>query len=219
MKNIWCLVVICSLVGYTQTYGQTDSIKEVITHKGFFFSVNTGPVIGNIVLDGNDSMNSKMEISGIGGQVDIKVGGVVSEYANLIISVDLAYRMISAPSISLNGISVKTKDGVTASDLLFGVGITKYFMPSNAFISATFGSGSFGMEYTKVNILNLSDSKNFNVNSADGFGFQLKGGIEWWYDENWGIGVTGGIAKIMVDDPEGKFSTTKYFLQLSATFN
>ena len=185
-------------------------------HDGFYLSLTGGPAFGSITLDGTNGGFDKIELSGAGGQFDFKIGLVVSEEANLILSFDLISRAISSPTLTMDGTTVNTTSDVTASDLLFGAGITKYFMPANIFINATVGAGQFSL-----------DLNNTTSNSQTGFGFQIKGGKEWWVSDNWALGVAAGLSYISAPDQtdpslprySGTLSTTKFFVVFNTTFN
>jgi hypothetical protein len=186
------------------------------THDGFYLSLAGGPAFGTITLNATGVFFKKQEYSGTGFQFDFKIGGVISEEANLILSFDMMGRAISGPTITQDGASGTTTSDITASDVMYGVGITKYFMPSNIFISATVGVGSFAVGNT-----------NAQAKSQSGFGFQLKGGKEWWVSDNWGLGVAAGFAYISADDQKepsypsytATLSTTKFFVVFNTTFN
>jgi hypothetical protein len=88
-------------------------------------------------------------------------------------------------------------------------------MPDNYFINATVGLGKFTMQYN-----------NTQSTSESGFGFQIKGGKEWWVSDNWALGVAGGLAYLSANDQtvsgsnySGKLSTTKIFVVFNTTFN
>ncbi|HCA81638.1 MAG TPA: hypothetical protein DEP53_18065 [Bacteroidetes bacterium] len=216
MKTITFLLVLVSSVGFAQGSVALDVPEGFHMHDGFYLSLTGGPAIGSITLDGTNGGFDKIELSGAGGQFDFKIGLVVSEEANLILSFDLISRAISSPTLTMDGTTVNTTSDVTASDLLFGAGITKYFMPANIFINATVGAGQFSL-----------DLNNTTSNSQTGFGFQVKGGKEWWVSDNWALGVAAGLSYISAPDQtdpslprySGTLSTTKFFVVFNTTFN
>jgi len=216
MKTITFLLVLVSSVGFAQGSVAQDVPEGFHMHDGFYLSLTGGPAFGSITLDGTNGGFDKIELSGAGGQFDFKIGLVVSEEANLILSFDLISRAISSPTLTMDGTTVNTTSDVTASDLLFGAGITKYFMPANIFINATVGAGQFSL-----------DLNNTTSNSQTGFGFQVKGGKEWWVSDNWALGVAAGLSYISAPDQtdpslprySGTLSTTKFFVVFNTTFN
>jgi len=196
-----------------QESASQDIPKGFHKHDGFYLSFAGGPAIGAITLNATNASFNKMEMSGAGFQFDFKIGGVISEESNLILSFDVISRAISSPALTIDGNSVSTTSDVTASDVLYGVGITKYFMPDNIFINATVGVGTFSL-----------DISNSTSSSKSGFGFQLKGGKEWWVSDNWGLGVAAGLSYISADDQTNSsysatISTTKFFVVFNTTFN
>jgi hypothetical protein len=193
-----------------------DVPKGFHMHDGFYLSLTGGPAFGTITLNATHTSFTKMEFGGTGFQFDFKIGGVISEEANLILSFDLISRAISSPSLTVDGNTASTTSSVTAGDVLYGVGITKYFMPENIFINATVGIGVFSFGYD-----------NNSGSSKSGFGFQIKGGKEWWVSDNWGLGVAVGLGYISADDQtdssnpnySATISTTKFFIVFNTTFN
>lgn len=216
MKTIALFVILVSSMGFAQGPATQDVPKGFHMHDGFYLSLTAGPAFGTITLDATNAAFKKIEMSGAGGQFDFKIGAVIAEEENLVLSFDVIARAISAPTLTMDGATVNTTSDVTANDVLFGAGITKYFMPGNIFISATVGVGQFSMDFN-----------NTTSNSQEGFGFQLKGGKEWWVSDNWGLGVAAGLSYISASDQadasnarySGKLSTTKFFVVFNTTFN
>ncbi len=207
MKKIIALFIFVSSLGFAQ---------DSETHKGFYLSVTGGLAFGAITLNATNSTFNTLQANGTGFQYDIKIGAVVSEEENLILSLDAIGRAISAPSWTLDDTAVYSTSSVSASDAMYGIGITKYFMPSNMFVSGTFGLGKFQIDYA-----------NSKVTSHSGFAFQLKGGKDWWVSDDWEFGISAGLARIAADDQSdpsnpsysGTLSTIKVFVGLSVTYN
>lgn len=216
MKTIALLLIVVSSLGFAQGPVTQDVPKRFHMHDGFYLSITGGVAYGPITLTGTNGGFNKIEVKGDGGQFDFKIGAVISEEANLILSFDLISRAISSPTLTMDGARVNTTSDVTASDLLYGVGITKYFMPENMFINATVGIGKFSMDFNGT-----------TSNSQSGFGLQIKGGKEWWVSDNWGLGVAAGLSYISASDAadasnprySGTLSTTKFFVVFNTTFN
>ena len=199
-----------------QELGSQNIPKGFHMHDGFYLSLNGGPAFGSIKMNATNTSFNTMEFSGTGFQFDFKIGGVISEVANLILSFDIISRAISSPSLTINGNSASTTSSITASDAMYGIGITKYFMPENIFISATLGVGKFGLT------INGTD-----YGSKTGLALQIKGGKEWWVSDNWGLGVAAGLGNMSADDQavssnpnySATLSTTKFFVVFNTTFN
>jgi hypothetical protein len=216
MKEVAFLLILVSSLGFAQGSASADVPEGYHIHDGFYLSLNGGPASGVITLNATGVSFKKQEYSGGGFQFDFKIGGVISEEANLILSFDMISRAISGPTFTQDGFSSVTTNNITASDVMYGVGITKYFMPSNIFVSTTVGIGKF--------VVNFSGSQ---ASSQTGFGLQLKGGKEWWVSDDWGLGVAAGFAYISADDQKepaypsysATLSTTKFFVVFNTTFN
>ena len=207
MKRIVALFIVASSLGFAQ---------ETETHKGLYLSLTGGLAFGAITLNATNRDFSKLEANGTGFQYDFKIGAVVLEDENLILSLDAIGRSISGLTWTLDGADVYTTSKVSAGDAMYGIGITKYFMPSNMFVSGTFGFGKFQLDF--ANVKDVSHS---------GFACQLKGGKEWWGSDDVGLGIAGGLAYIAANDESdpsypnysGKLSTIKVFVGLSITYN
>ena len=216
MKTIAVLLLVVPLIGFAQSLEGQNVPPGFHTHDGFYLSLNGGPAFGSITLNATNAPFNKMEFGGGGFQFDFKIGGVISEEQNLILSFDLISRAISSPTITVDGNSASTTSNVTANDELYGVGITKYFMPSNMFLNATVGIAKFTLQ-----------NNGTTSNSQSGFGLQIKGGKEWWLSSQWGLGVAAGFAYLSADDQSdpnypgysATISTTKFFVVFNTTFN
>jgi hypothetical protein len=185
-------------------------------HDGFFLSMNVGPAFGAIKLDASGTSYQKMEFSGTGGIVDLKVGGTIAKTVSL--SADFMNRAIAGPDVEVDGRKAAANTKFSASDQLIGLGITYYFMPINIFVSGSLGIAKF----------TLNDQTNdVSASSKNGFGLSLKAGKEWWVGTNWGLGVSAGFATSNADDKgipdepaySGKLSTNKFFVLFNTTYN
>ena len=216
MKKIICFFIIVVSFGFAQKPMTAEKPAGYHLHDGFFLSMTGGPAFGDIVLEATNAGFKKMEVSGTGFQFDFKIGTILSKGSDVALSFDVIGRIISNPSFKVDGISLTTKDSVTASDALYGVGITKYFMPSNAFVSATIGLGTFTIQQNKT-----------KATSESGIGVHVKAGKEWWVGDDWGIGAAVGVAILSAKDKKdssmpnysGTLSTTRFFIEFNSTFN
>jgi hypothetical protein len=216
MKRLALLLIFISSLGFAQNSSIKDVPQGFHMHDGFYLSLAGGPAFGAITLNATGVSFKKQEYTGTGFQFDFKIGGVISEEANLILSFDMIGRSISGPTSTQDGLTGATSSDLSISDVTYGVGLTKYFMPSNIFASATAGIAKF--------LVTLNGSQ---ISSQDGFGFQFKVGKEWWVSDNWGLGVATGFAYISADDKKeptipaysATLSTTKFFIVFNTTFN
>jgi len=93
-----------------------------------------------------------------------------------------------------------------------GTGITYYSMPSNAYLSASIGTGSLN----KTDVL--------AGNSDNGLALDTTIGKEWWVAPNWGLGLAGDCTYLPAKDKDivrsnKNWSVTGFGLHFSATFN
>lgn len=210
MKPILGLLLIIPCLAAAQ---EPDGYHQ---HDGFFLSMCLGPGFGPITLDASGATYHKLEFSGTGGMVDLKIGGTIAKTISL--TADVQGRSISGPDVDVDGIKGSANRNVSAGDQFFGVGVTYYFMPINIFVSGSAGISRF-----------ILDDKNNNVSSSskNGFGLSFKAGKEWWVGANWGLGVSAGFATSRADDKtdgaepgySGKLSTNKFFILFNTTYN
>ena len=185
-------------------------------HDGLFLSLSGGPAFGPITLAASGQSFKKMEYTGAGGMLDVKLGWTLARTVSL--SADFMKRTIFDPEEELDGRKPPFSNEVSASDQLMGAGITYYFMPFNVFVSGTLGVAKFTFK---------NDARDINASSQSGFGVSLKAGKEWWVASDWGLGVSAGFATGIADDKEdpltpsysGKLSTSKLFVLFTTTYN
>lgn len=191
-------------------------------HDGFYLSLNAGPAFGGTVLTGtgNDVVSvlggSEMAYKGQGFLADIKIGGAIRE--NLILSFDVISRAIQGPDVEIDGSEIGTaSDDIVLTDNTMGIGLTRYFMPHNIFVSGTIGLARMTIE-NKTN-----DTKG---QSKGGLGAHVKVGKEWWVSDNWGLGVSGGYGfltakdkKIAGLDYNGRLTSHQLYILFNTTFN
>ena len=96
-----------------------------------------------------------------------------------------------------------------------GTGITYYSMPSNAYLSASIGTGSLN----KTDVL--------AGHSDNGLALDSTIGQEWWVNDEWGAGAALSYSHVTADDnslgpkgvPSGTWTGTSWALRFTATFN
>jgi hypothetical protein len=215
LREIALTVILLSAPAFAQD-NQSQNTLQILHSQMFYFSVGGGLAFGHIILNAKNTTFSTLEANGAGFQYEARIGVVVWEDQNLILSVDALGRSMSSPTWSLDGTNVYADSAVSASDDMYGIGITKYFVPSNMYLSATFGEGRFHINYSGT-----------RITSHQGFAYHVKGGMEWYIADNWGMGLAIGFAHTAADDQpdptnasySGKLVTSRVFAELSVTFN
>lgn len=177
----------------------TSALAESQTHDGFFLRLSPG-------LGQMDSKTDNLTFEGASGFFSLMLGGAVSE--NTILHVDLASAAMEKPDVSGGGFSGPMNGDMSTA--LFGIGLTQYYMPANAYVSVTVGSARTTIE----------DGGTWE--SDNGLGAKLMVGKEWWVSDNWGLGFAGqllyancGGGNITASDVK----TLAYGLLFSATYN
>jgi hypothetical protein len=217
MKKVLILYLI--LFGFNNLTAQTVLFKNEPPHSygyhkhdGFYLSMCYGAVFGNILDEYN---STSMDMSGMGSLLDLKIGGAIRE--NLILHATIISQVIAGPTITIPGEgTAKAPSNFVASEVMFGVGLTYYVMPSNMFFSGTLGYGNFG-------IMDSENSGN-DVTTEKGLSIQLKIGKEWWISKNWGLGVAFTYGKTMVTNtpnmgPVEQLESNRFGLLFNTTYN
>lgn len=177
----------------------SSALAESQTHDGFFLRLSPG--FGQM-----DAKTGDLTFEGSCGLFSLMLGGAISE--NTILHVDLASASMENPDVSGGGFSGTMNGDMSTS--LFGIGLTQYYMPANAYLSFTLGSAKTTIE----------DGGTWE--SDTGFGVKLMIGKEWWVSDNWGLGLAGQVLYANcgggnINDSEIK--TLAYGLLFSATYN
>jgi hypothetical protein len=150
-------------------------------------------------------------ISGLSGLAGLGIGGAISE--NVILGVHIFDAVATSPSVSLS--SGQSANASNATLTMWGIGpeLTYYFMPSNAYVSATAG------------ISRMSVTSNGRTYDTDpGFGSRVSLGREWWVSDHWGLGLAGHVSFSTNNDPGANgqgytLTTWAYGATFSATYN
>lgn len=173
-------------------------------HDGFYLSMALGGVFGPT----SDKVKSdEIEFSGIGVELDFKIGGAIKE--NFILHATITSKAVTPPDIYINGNKMSVRSGVSFGEVMYGIGVTRYFMPSNMFLSGSLGVGRFL----------ISDG---STTSSTKFGpsGQIKIGKEWWVSKNWGLGVGVTYAKTYVNESSDEtINSNRFSILFNATFN
>lgn len=212
MKKILIVILIISGVSAVRAQDVLKSMYGYHTHDGFYLSMSLGPVFGTITDDMRGAY--KMDMSGTGGQFDLKIGGAIQE--NLILHATLISNGLSGPTIKVSGGDpMKASDNMNVGEAMIGGGLTYYLMPQNIFFSGSVGIGNFSIYDSK------SDN---NVSTQHGFSMQLKVGKEWWISKNWGFGVGLTYGKTaLTNNPGGgveeRMNSNRFGILFNTTFN
>jgi hypothetical protein len=193
--------------------GFGDSASGFHQHDGFFLSISTGPTYGPIALDISGAKPGKITFSGIGYSINFRIGCAVIE--NTLVSIDVLNRWITSPLVTSGDLDVSSS-AMSAGDGCYGIGLTQYFMPSNLFLCATLGEGTFNFAYNSA-----------RGASESGLAFIIKAGKEWWISKNWAIGIATGYGYLRANDKpdpldssySAKLSSDKIFVLFNTSFN
>lgn len=214
---IFCIFIISAFCLKAQEF--TTAPRGYHQHDGFYLSMNAGPVFGKISDKlGTGFAPGNIDFSGNGGILDFKIGWAIQE--NLILHAALISNGMVGPNVETRDVygntnHVKQPDTFGIGEAMYGVGFTRYFMPSNVFVSGTFGVGGFS-------IVDEKDKSN-SGNTDKGFSMQLKVGKEWWIAKNWGIGFGISYGKTNVTNEfngmSEELSSNRLGILFNTTFN
>jgi hypothetical protein len=71
--------------------------------------------------------------------MDLRIGGAVAR--DTLLSFDLSSRAMADPTLQVDGTTTAYGHDACAGDAILGLGLTRSFMPANAFVAATLGTG------------------------------------------------------------------------------
>ena len=153
-----------------------------------------------------DGRSVTMKMDGPAAEFNFAIGGMVRP--NLALHGTIFGWYMHQPDLA-----VGSQSGTLQADLNLGAlggGATYYFMPANAYISASFGFGPLSIEADDV-----------TVESDFGPVFDVTIGKEWWVGDEWGLGVAGGFSyhSIPDDSAEENWTGMSYAIRFSATKN
>jgi hypothetical protein len=196
--------------------GNASAAPGFHEHEKFYLSLGLGAVFGSI----RDQVPGlTYTVSGTGSIGDFKIGGSISP--SLILHATFLGRVISGPTISIPGFSIKTSEEVQIREDMIGIGLTHYVKSPSAFSNNMFLSASVGLGNYTLNTTNNGASLSFE--SKAGFAMQLKLGKEWWISRNWGLGIGFDYSKTVVSTKNSTGSETinsdRFGIMLNATFD
>ena len=106
------------------------------------------------------------------------------------------------------------RDDISVNELMFGAGVTYYYMPVNLFASASAGIGRFTIS---------NNDNDTRTKTQSGFSFQLIVGKEWWVSNKWGLGAGISYSKTHLTNNVGTsveiLDSNRFSIILSATFD
>lgn len=174
-------------------------------HDQFFLRLSAG--FGGASSDARDNFGDRWEFSGLTGDVNFAIGGIVGR--NLALHGTLWGWSIGDPDLEINSDSAELNGSLTMSAI--GIGVTYYFMPTNLYLSGSLGLGQLELDVP-------------GVGAADtdmGLVLDATLGKEWWVSANWALGLAGalGVHSIPEDGFDDNWSGVSVGLRFSATFN
>jgi hypothetical protein len=155
------------------------------------------------------SSEAGITISGVAASIGIAIGGAISE--NSILAGHIFGSSVPNPSVSTpSGSGTATDTSFTMSGI--GVQYTRYFMPSNVYLSTTLG-------LTRMR----SSTPSGDFDSETGIGGRIGVGKEWWVGDHWGLGLVGHLSFSANQDQgasgSNTLSTWSFAVAFSATYN
>jgi len=174
---------------------------------GFFLRLSLGIAGGKSSIDNIPTVPpTDWEISGTGGDLNIAIGGIVSE--NLAIHGTVFGWTVTDPDIevrNVNGsITVPVQGDFTFTGV--GAGLTYFFMPVNIYMSGSLGLGRLSFE---------------GADSDTGLGLEACAGKEWWVSDRWALGVALGVTYHSIGETgvDEHWSGASFGVRFSATLN
>jgi hypothetical protein len=147
---------------------------------------------------------SDVRVGGVGGNINIALGGAVVE--NFILHTDLFGASAANPTVYEDGEDVGNLDQFSFSGL--GAGMTFYFMPANVYLS---GSVGFGAAALNVDLVVFESDVGVTMNTLVG--------KEWWMNDDWAIGGALRFMYLHVPGDSENFNAFGAGAAFSATYN
>jgi hypothetical protein len=195
---------LCLVAVTAQAEGRTAGWNQ---HDGFF--VRWTPGLAAASASENPG-GGEQTLSGSGFLGGFAVGGTIME--NLILHFSAHLGQIAEPKYEAPGISTNIKKSALGL-VLFGGGLTRYWMPYNVY--ATVSAGLGGVVFVP--------EKGQSSGTERGLGLSFMVGKEWWASENWGLGIAGQYLFISAKDKDlfgtKDLTSSAFGLVFSATYN
>jgi len=156
------------------------------THDGFFLRMSAGCGWGGQGVSGSMSLpDGSGRVGGLGGNGSIaggalQMGGAVAR--DTILHAHL-WGHTAWPNEQVNGVYRALFLGG------MGIGVTRYFMPMNLFVTAAVGPATGVMALVDSRSGGRHRDRSHSTELLAGFGATVSVGNEWWVSDNWAIGV------------------------------
>lgn len=150
--------------------------------------------------------DEQLSLQGAGPELNVRLGG--TPVTNFVVFGEVSVQLAPSPTAELGGQSYETNDSTQLSFNTIGPGVAYYFGPSSFFVSGTLGLAAAEL-----------DAGGHRA-TANGFGFRLGVGKEWWVSDQWGIGLAANYSQASVtDDVDAEFTSRAFGLSFSATYH
>lgn len=172
-------------------------------HDGGFFRVSGG--LGSLGLE-TPVEGSAAKFSGTSFTYSFAGGTALTD--SFLVGGEMWGLYLSSPTVEYRGRSGTASD-TTLTLAAFGLSLTYYVMPWNAYVTVVPSLASASLSF-----------KGTTGTSDDGFGIRLAVGKEWWVSDDWGVGLSFQYAHASNGDGGGGTVTTNWYgVALSATYN
>ena len=200
-------IAVCLLTMDFAMYAQTTDTDLV--HQGFYLSMSVGPVWGPV--NGEDNTGMEVKVEGTGFNFEFEIGGALKN--EWILHGTLAGNSVFGPKFN----DVKVSSDISFDEIFYGAGVTKYFKPSNMFVTLNAGMGKFS-------ISDDSSSSGYTITTEGGFSYQIKFGKEWMVSDTWGLGAMAYyMSTRLTSNPEPgieeKWDSSRFGISFQATLN
>jgi hypothetical protein len=188
------------------------------SHEGLYCQLGIGPSFGHIHDKyTEEGVNKEVVWKGTGTAIDFRVGGFVRK--DWLLTFDGYNQFVSSPEVSSGSFNGSLRSEESISEVNYGLGMTRYFMPSNIYAGITMGAGTYVLEY-------YADPNNTHsltkVRSDYGLSGMLRAGKTFFLGKHWGLGVGTGYTflkcKTTSDGETEQLSSRKFLLTVNVTY-
>lgn len=181
-------------------------------HDGIYFRFDLGP---SYVSASFDTLNDRgtpvtATYSGFGAVAGFHLGGSIEP--GTIVALHSFGAAVVNPKLSGVGQDPDAKVTLTMNGL--GPELTRYFTPSNVYVTSSLGVAWASSSVTSGGVTTTTKSK-------AGFAALVGVGKEWWVSEHWGIGVQARMTFLAAPQPDELITYRAWTagLGFSATYN